>query len=224
MAELEVSKHVKKIFQSISSKNEKGFWHKLLEFFLEIFAIVFAVSLSIWLHGWSDERHKRENVKEFLIDLKVDLMADKVEIEKSKNYILEGMDVSYQRKDSIVIDSKKMTNTNERIVLKTISRKTNSGNYEGFKSSGNIAYIENKPLKSKILKYYEQDTKFLEDREQEFNKQRDKVLDIALRSDKKLLQPNKILLYEYQGSVLMKYDELLKNIDDILKEVNHEIK
>ena len=35
-------------------------------------------------------------------------------------------------------------------------RRTNNGNFEGFKSSGKIGYIENKELKNNILEYFVQ--------------------------------------------------------------------
>ena len=38
-----------------------------------------------------------------------------------------------------------------------ILRRSSDGNYEGFKSSGKIGYIENKKLKKLILSYYQQE-------------------------------------------------------------------
>ena len=39
-----------------------------------------------------------------------------------------------------------------------VTTKISDGDYEGFKSSGKIGYIENKKLKKAILKYYQETT------------------------------------------------------------------
>jgi hypothetical protein len=45
----------------------------------------------------------------------------------------------------------------------------NNGNYEGYKSSGKIGYIENDELKSLILDYYQENMPPLEDVEKSYN-------------------------------------------------------
>ncbi len=68
----EVSKHSKKIFDSIKNSNH-SFKEKVKEITIEIFIIVFAVSLSIWLHSWSEHRHEQNEAEKFLTELKEDL-------------------------------------------------------------------------------------------------------------------------------------------------------
>ena len=80
MAEQEVIKHTKKVFNILGNKNS-SFWHKLKDFVLEIFIIVFAISISIWFHNWSEHKKEQKTAKTFLIGLKGDIQADIIETE-----------------------------------------------------------------------------------------------------------------------------------------------
>lgn len=221
MADLEVRKHAKNALQSITKKDDKGIWHKMKEFLLEILIIVFAVSLSIWLHGLSEKSHQAEEVRDFLTDLKSDLDADRQEILNTQKTFPKIQNSLNTEKQVITIP-----NDNQRSVyLNIITRKTNSGNYEGFKSSGNISFIKNKNLKNKILKYYEQDIKSLEEFEKIYNNQMDKVmdkvLDNSLSQNSKNLNKNIFFLESYRDNVLKKYDKILLNIDTLKKEIKN---
>jgi len=221
MADLEVRKHVKKSLHILKRK-DKGFWHKIKEFLLEIFIIVFAVSLSIWLHGLSEKHHKAEEVKEFLTDLKADLQADKENIKKNKKMLIKEVD-SYktEKKDNIKISKK--TKKKSLIFIITANTNINSGNYQGFKSSGNIAFILDKPLKRKILQYYEQETKRVEDQEKQYNNQMEKVFGIIL-SQGNYLEVNHFFLNRYRNSLIESYDKLTIDIDNLIKDINQDIK
>jgi hypothetical protein len=153
----EVTKHTKKIYGSMkNTKHTLG--EKSKEIIIEIFIIVFAVSLSIWLHSWSEHRHQQEEVKSFLINLKLDLkkdidrlIEDKAGYQKvTKNYEFVINLTPYQ------IDSLKKNKPNFKIDFFSAGKKTNDGNYEGFKSSGKIGNIENEELKQLIVQYYQQ--------------------------------------------------------------------
>lgn len=226
MAELEVIKHTKKALKSFSQK-DKDFWHKLKDFFLEIFIIVFAVSLSIWLHGWSEKKHKQEEVKEFLIDLKADLLIDRKKIIENKKNINFKYYKDLKIADSLIFSPSKnnVDSLNKQTIVRiVINRNTNSGNYEGFKSSGNISYILNKPLKSKILEYYEQESKNVLENERIYNNQMEKVLDNGLKNTKSdYFSVNKTLLGIYKKIVNDDYDQMLKKNDILVKDINKEI-
>lgn len=237
MADLEVRKHAKQALKNITKRDDKGLWHKMKEFILEIFIIVFAVSLSIWFHGLSEKSHQAEDVKEFLIDLKSDLAADKQEIIKNKEMLLKKYGEDSPTKNIVnkiiknedptspkTISMKEIQSQQSQITLIHIFRSANSGNYEGFKSSGNIAYIHNKPLKSKILKYYEQDVKSLENSEKIYNNQLEKTMQAAITGNSKEANANNFFLKTYQQDVIEKYNKLLLEIEKISKEINEQFK
>lgn len=153
----EITKHTKKIYNE--TKNTKhSFGEKIKEIFIEIFIIVFAVTLSIWFHSWSEHRHQQKEVKEFLADLKIDLKDDIVNMETVRDDLSKtSANFSYllsltpQQLDSLH-QVHATTNFQLRISAKSV---INTGDYEGFKSSGKIGYIEHKKLKRAILHYYE---------------------------------------------------------------------
>jgi Family of unknown function (DUF6090) len=153
----EISKHAKKAYREMKSNH--SFSEKLKEIAIEIGIIVFAVSLSIWLHGWSEHRHQQAEVKEFLADLKEDLKTDLIPLNDVKTRIKERKkDIEFLKSLNLFkMDSLKKANANIVFNASVNIAKFNVGNYEGFKSSGKIGYIENKKLKKLMLSYY-QDT------------------------------------------------------------------
>jgi hypothetical protein len=153
----EIIKHTKKLHKEL--KNPKHtFGEKTKEIIIEIFIIVFAVTLSIWLHSWSEHRHQQDEVKSFLINLKLDLKKD---IDRL-NYDKSGLQKVTKAYESILnltpsqLDSLKKNKSDIDIPFYTAGKKTNDGNYEGFKSSGKIGNIENEELKQLIVAYYQQ--------------------------------------------------------------------
>jgi Family of unknown function (DUF6090) len=153
----EISKHTKKAIKEMKSNHT--FSEKLKEILIEIGIIVFAVTLSIWLHSWSEHRHQQAEVKVFLEDLKADLKADLIPLKEVKDRHIERLkDIEVvQGITASKIDSLEKANGRIKFNASINFTKFNVGNYEGFKSSGKIAYIENKKLKKMILEYY-QDT------------------------------------------------------------------
>lgn len=154
----EIIKHTKKIYKT-AKEPKHSFTEKLKEISIEIFIIVFAVSLSIWLHGWSEHRHEQQEVREFLEDLKVDLEKDIKDLEQQNSYLANTSkgckfygDLNQQK-----IDSLAKVDPNERIKmnLNPIFKIRNTGNYEGFRSSGKIGLIKDRKLKTGILEYYQ---------------------------------------------------------------------
>jgi len=217
--EEELAKHSKRIFRTLKN-SKKLFSEKLKEVFIEIFIIVFSVTLSIWLHGRSLHTHQQKETKEFLSDLKSDLFKDiksvsEKEIQMSNtiqqySYLSNLTD---ERIDSIT-NKKGEINMNVSYVIKT----TNDGNYEGFKSSGKIGYIENKKLKKLILEYYQEGMPSINETENYFNLRMGKIEDlIFLDKDKKkkLLDPS---LKMYFNVVIKTAQNNIKNYKSISKE------
>jgi len=157
MADQEVIKHGKNIIRMAGSK-EHTLGHKLREIAIEFFTIVFAVTLSIWLHGLSEHRHQQEEVKAFLTGLRTDLKNDIASIEEIKgSYQGFNRNFSYL----LALDPKRMPEDQkqfEKVVLESDAnhyfRPANS-RYEGFRSSGKMAYIEDQQLLDHIFELYQ---------------------------------------------------------------------
>lgn len=152
----EIIKHTKNIHGAMSNKNH-SFKEKVKEVAVEIFIIVFAVSLSIWLHSWSEERHQQKEVAVFLGNLKNDLKND-ISILDEEKKAYEKSNLGYEEILGLTtdqLDSIQKTNTKVNFPVYSHGPKINIGNYEGFKSSGKIGYIEDEKLKQQILMYYQ---------------------------------------------------------------------
>ena len=61
---------------SVSQAKTGTFKEKVGKIFLEVVIIVFSILVSLWLANWNDKRKERVEVKEFLMDLKEDLVED----------------------------------------------------------------------------------------------------------------------------------------------------
>ncbi|MFH6969217.1 DUF6090 family protein [Flavobacterium sp. FlaQc-28] len=152
----EVQKHTQRIYKAAKSK-EHTLGDKVKEILIEIFIIVFAVTLSISLHSWSEHKHQQEEVKVFLENLKNDLQNDvkSIDIEKEA-YKKSNMD--YEKILALTphqLDSIYKSKNKVEFPIYSHGPKMNIGNFEGFKSSGKIGYIEDEKLKQKILNYYQ---------------------------------------------------------------------
>lgn len=152
----EITKHTQKIYKT-AKNTEHTFGEKLKEIIIEICIIVFAVTLSIGLHGWSEHKHQQEEVNVFLTNLKSDLQND---IKK-----LDGGVEEYQKANkgyeeilrltTFQLDSIYKSKDEVHFPVFSHGQIMNVGNFEGFKSSGKIGYIEDEQLKQKILSYYQ---------------------------------------------------------------------
>lgn len=186
MAEQEIIKHTKEVYKIMHDK-EHGFWHKVKEFLLEIVIIVFAVTISIWLHNWSEHRQEQAQVKDFLTDLKDDLQKDIETIKVLQLQLRSDMN-SYNFLQSVTpayIDSMNRAKVTIMLNANQVIRESFGANYEGFKSSGKIGFIENKQLKKQILIYYQELLPKLQAEEMVYNTQVNKLLDyITVNNDK----------------------------------------
>jgi hypothetical protein len=138
----EIKKHAKKIFIAAISPT-KSFMEKLKEIFIEVLIIIFAVTLSIKLHAWSEHNHQQEIVKEFYKDEINSLKSD-----------IGTFEISIEMIREIYRPIEDSTDTKEAIQIRSIKRFPNSGNFEGFKSGGNFAYIENNQIRTDLMNYH----------------------------------------------------------------------
>jgi len=189
----ELAKHSKRIFMTMKN-SKKLFSEKLKEVFIEIFIIVFSVTLSIWLHSRSLHSHQQKETKEFLSDIKDDLNKDILSVSEKEKQMTETIkqysylrDLTEERIDSLSNKKAKIG-----IGVTYVIRKTNDGNYEGFKSSGKIGYIENKKLKKMILGYYQEGMPSIDETENYFNLRLGKIEELIYQDKdkkKKFLDP-----------------------------------
>jgi Family of unknown function (DUF6090) len=152
----EVKKHTQKIYNTMKNPNH-SVADKIKEVSIEIFIIVFAVTLSIWLHSWSEHRHQQEEVSVFLANLKNDLKDDMQSIDVEKK-AYQNSNIGYEKilaLTTLQLDSIYKSKNKVYFPVYSHGPKMNIGNYEGFKSSGKIGYIEDEKLKQKILNYYQ---------------------------------------------------------------------
>lgn len=187
----EVKKHTQKIYNTM--KNPKHtFTEKIKEVLIEVFIIVFAVTLSIWLHSWSEHKHQQKEVSVFLGNLKNDLQNDiKILDEEKEEY--EKANLGYEKilgLTSLQLDSIQKSNTKVYFPVHSQGPKLNIDNYEGFKSSGKIGYIEDEKLKQKILHYYQRFVPSINEVDKIYNdylfKCFDKMIENADKSEEKL--------------------------------------
>jgi len=236
----EIKKHSKKAIQ-VMKNSDHSFFDKIKEIGIEISIIVFAVSFSIWLHTWNEHRHQQEEVKDFLVDLKEDLKNDIenqidpknvfLKTVENFNYIINLTEEEYDSlrggKDSTLFRADLSNKLNS---FPNQYFKSRSGNYEGFKSSGKMGYIENKKLKILILEYYEhavQGAALQDDYILEKTMKTGEILADIDGNGKKIVF-NKKLRY-YLGTISMmsslssaNYDNISKSAQEILEEIRKE--
>lgn len=228
----EVTKHSRKIYKTMKS-SKKTIIEKSKEIFIEIFIIVFSVTLSIWLHSWNQQRHQQKEAMEFLDDLKDDLNKDIKNMSKKKGQISETIkqysylkNLTEERIDSL---SNKKLGIDMGVYY--VIRKTNNGNYEGFKSSGKIGFIGNKKLKKMILEYYQEDMPSIDETEKYYNSRLAKIEDLIYQDKdkkKKFLDP--VLKMSFEVVIQMaesnkkNYDAVSKDAQEIINEINKEEK
>lgn len=173
-------KHLKRAVAVVNDPHS-SFWKKTREIALEIAIIVFAVSVSISFHTWNTNKQQRAEVREFLADLKEDLAKDRKNLEAEKTRLESAM-LAIRQIRKLTPERLAQIQSIE-LTVHLINRKTFSGNYEGFKSSGKIGYIKNKNLKSAILAYYQEAMPSLDEVEQFRNKKGVEIIEIVGESN-----------------------------------------
>jgi hypothetical protein len=195
-------------------KNQNhSFWEKTKEIFIEVLIIVFAVTISIWLHGWDEHRQEQKEVKEFLNDLKDDLQQDIQSITATKDSVTKKnkdyynfIEISNHLKDTA--NKKKLSYSFSTGIITT---KISDGDYEGFKSSGKIGYIENKELKKAILKYYQETTPSILELEKANTTQILKIIDYVIENNNEGISLFKDVKLKLMLSFYLQESESIKN-------------
>ena len=160
MADQEVAKHTKKALQLLAG-DQHTFWHKVREIALEVLIIIFAVSMSIWLHSVGEHRHEQQQVKTFLLGLKIDLQADIEGTNKTIKRFRDSSDrFAYLAKldPAVPLNQEQFDKALEAIDLPLFDVFYHKARYEGFKTSGRLANIENEALLEDIVWLYESGT------------------------------------------------------------------
>ena len=226
----EVTKHSRRIYKTLKN-SRKLFTEKLQEVLIEIFIIVFSVTLSIWLHSWSQHRHQQKETIEFLSDLKDDLNKDIENLSDKKTQMSETIKQYNYLKDLTEerIDSLSDKKAGIDIGVSFVIRKTNNGNYEGFKSSGKIGYIENKKLKKLILEYYQESMPSIDETEKYYNLRLGKIEELIYQDKdkkKKFLDPALKMTFDIVIQTAQNnrnnYISISKNAKEIIAEINKE--
>jgi hypothetical protein len=156
MAEQEIIKHAEKVIETLHDK-KIPFWHKLKDALYEIAIIVFAVTISIWFHNWSEHSHQQKEVKEFLLGLKKDIIADTVQIKKVIHWY-EGYENAYtliSKGNPDVLPNKDSLKVIKGAIQTTVTLHPNQSRFNGFLSAGKVTNIENAKLQLDILNYYQ---------------------------------------------------------------------
>jgi hypothetical protein len=223
----EVTKHSKKIYKTVKN-TEHTLGEKVKEIIVEICIIVFAVTISIWFHSMSEKNHQREEAKEFLTDLNQDLNQDILLMEtySAKLKIFNKNLEKFNQHKSNYEEFKKLK---INPFPPFINRETSTGDYDGFKSSGKIGYIENKKLKSSILKYYQQNMLRLANAEKFFgNLSVETSLRVSDKGMESIIDNSNInrlnILGELSTEIAQVYDQQIKTAKDIIKEIEKETK
>ena len=227
----EILKHGRKAYHEL--KNEQHtVWKKIKEIFIEILIIVFAVTISIWLHNRSEHRQQQNEVKDFLNDLKDDLQQDIQSISATKDSVVKKNKSYYDflKVSNNLADTANKKKLSYSFSTGIVTSKITNGDYEGFKSSGKIGFIENKKLKKTILKYYQETTPSILELEKANTTQILKIIDYVIENnnagmnlikDVKL----KLMLNFYLGeseTIISQYDDAVQQAHDIINEINKE--
>ena len=219
----EISKHTRKIYRVAKDKQHSAL-EKVKEISIEIFIIVFAVTLSIWLHSWSEHRHEQQEVQKFLKELRENLSADIKVLEDNKSGAI------VLSKDYKFVLNLKESEVNNGMIYDhlnffLLNTNFNIGTYEGFKSSGKIATIEDDQLKYNILNYYQQSIPNLNSAVDFINSEQLKMQDYDLQikgiyltlTDAKVQQKYRNLNHNVK-KIIINYDEAINKAKTIIAE------
>jgi molybdopterin converting factor small subunit len=193
MAEDEIRKHSKAVYETLSSR-QKNWRHKLQDILVEILIIIFAVSVSIWFHNWSEELKDRKLEKEFLTGLRADLQSDLKEMKgdtAAYHVILNG--ALYFRRvgagESLNADSLKNYNW---IFFANVRKQARTNRFEALKSSGKLDIIENKALLANIISLYQEINPTITEGDREFTSYNINKIGTLIDSHSKLDTANNI--------------------------------
>ncbi|PIF33147.1 hypothetical protein CLU81_3723 [Flavobacterium sp. 9] len=230
----EITKHSERIYKTVKN-TEHTLGEKVKEIIIEIFIIVFAVTLSIGLHSWSEHKHQQEEVSIFLNNLKNDLKDDVKSLNVEKGGYQES-NIGYEKilaLTTLQLDSIYKSKGKVNFPIYSHGQVINIGNYEGFKSSGKIGYIEDEKLKQKILNYYQILAPSINEVDKIYNdflfKCFDKMIENADKSEEQLYADPKFkktieFLVRLGKNNIRVYDENVKpEAVELIKEIEKEL-
>ncbi|MBF4519527.1 hypothetical protein IRZ71_24575 [Flavobacterium sp. ANB] len=230
----EVQKHTQKIYRT-AKNTEHTLGEKVKEIIIEIFIIVFAVTLSIGLHSWSEHRYQQEEVSAFLANLKNDLKNDIENIDNEKE-AYQKSNMEYEKILALTplqLDRIYKSKNKVNFPIYSHGPKMNIANYEGFKSSGKIGYIEDEKLKQKILNYYQIFVPAVNEVDKYYNdflfKSFDKMIENADKPEEKLYSDPKFkktieFLVRLGKNNIRVYNENTKPLAiELIKEIEKEL-
>ena len=230
----EITKHSEKIYKTVKN-SEHTLGEKVKEIIIEICIIVFAVTLSIGLHSWSEHRHQQEEVSVFLANLKNDLKNDIKNIDNEKE-AYQKSNIGYEKILALTplqLDNVYKSKNKVNFPIHSHGHTMNIGNYEGFKSSGKIGYIEDDKLKQKMLNYYQISVPALDEVDKMYNdflfKCFDKMIENADKSEAEMYSDPKFkktieFLIKLGKNNIRVYDENTKpQAIELIKEIEKEM-
>jgi hypothetical protein len=194
---------------------------------------IFSITLSIQLNIWYEKYKQQAEINEFLSDLRTDLKKDLTSINIQRAH--SGKTVKkYNILANITkrqIDSLKRVHGSLSVPIVKIFRKTNTGSYEGFKSSGKIGSIKDKKLKILILQYYQEVSPLVENIESLLNTQTTEALETISQynfSKRSFLKDSGKQRIMYIASVLENlladYEVMATQAHFIINEIDKQVK
>ncbi len=155
---------------------------------IEIFVIVFGVTLSIWLNDKSNHSLQQQEVKEFLLGLKGDLMNDITEMKNDKYSYLK-QEQAFEYITSVKINQQPNQDSLKKYygwIFNQTFLIQNNGRFEGFKSSGKIGNIEDKALQIAIMDLYQEQIPSLLNATNNYIRTKEKFSDFVIAHRKRV--------------------------------------
>jgi hypothetical protein len=225
----EIIKNTNQIWKKLRA--EGGIFQKIRSIIGEILVIGFAFSFSIWLNNRAEYRKEQEEVYDFMLLLEEELEGDTLDLLRCRRQIESALESNnfLTTLTTASFDSIKRNNLPLEFDGTPVVRETHRAGYEGFKTSGKLANIENKDLKNMILEYYEVSMPSLFQVEQYYNQRCTKTVDLILD---RLSEVDKAAFLEKRVQMELKFNILIgsglspsyQNIQTRVAEIQSELK
>jgi RNAse (barnase) inhibitor barstar len=148
--------HAKEAIRALTDK-KKNWKGKIGSFLWEILVIVIAVNLTIWFHNWNDKKHERKLEKEFLVDIRGNLVEDTVIIKQVFDFYMNGPLVYYDSVQSQLSRNKISAEYMDANSYQLLNNSVSAYDYsifQSFSSAGNLRLVENRKLLGDIVSLY----------------------------------------------------------------------
>jgi hypothetical protein len=244
MAEEEkIREHAKHALQALTNKT-KNWKDRIKDFLWEVFIILVAVNITLWFHNWNEKRHESAQVKEFLIDIRENLVQDTTNI---RNYIKYTTDKQLAYYDSVLsqinrnkIDIQYIDSKYGYLINSSFNMNFNYGIYQSFNSANNLRLINNRKLVSDIISLYsnflpaiQSNYKYMQDLRMSYF---EKYIALKIGFDNKNLTKLSTIIYQPEvlytfkiGSTFLKEinrqgENINNQITTIIQEIDQELK